>query len=151
MAMMERVVPNYVRALQQDARFKDCDWPVLKCGDIKAPFERMTYETAMRDYSIDRPDLRSRDLRLTELTEWSKTCSFNAFKTAAEASGLVKGLRCPGMAEKFSRGQIGNLERDAKGMGAGGLASLKVLDGKLDGAIAKFFPEAEQRSPSHEK
>ena len=144
MALLEKVVPNFVRALQQDARFKDCDWPVLKCGEVKAPFERMTYETAMRDYSIDRPDLRSRELRLTELTDWAKGCSFNAFKQAAEGGGLVKALRCPGMAEAFSRGQIGNLERDAKGMGAGGLASLKVADGKLDGAIAKFFPAGEQ-------
>ena len=143
-ALMERVVPNYVRALQKNPLFKDCDWPVLKCGEVKAPFERMTYETAMRDYSIDRPDLRSRDLRLTELTDWAKGCSFNAFKSSAEGGGLVKALRCPGMAEAFSRGQISNLERDAKGMGAGGLASLKVADGKCDGAIAKFFPAGEQ-------
>ncbi len=144
--LMEQVVPAYVRALQQDPTFKDCDWPVLKCGEVKAPFERMTYETAMRDYSIDRPDLRSRDLKLTELTEWSRACSFNAFKTVAAGGGLVKGLRCPGMAEKFSRGQISNLERDAKGMGAAGLAALKVTATGLDGAIAKFIPQPEQES-----
>ncbi|MBP9891396.1 MAG: aspartate--tRNA ligase [Planctomycetes bacterium] len=152
MGLLEKVVPNFVRALQQDPNFKDCDWPVLKCGEVKAPFERMTYETAMRDYSIDRPDLRSRDLRLTELTAWAKTCSFNAFKGAAEA-GLVKALRCPGMAEAFSRGQISNLERDAKGMGASGLASLTVgapvsvgatYMSPLQGAIAKFIPAVEQ-------
>ncbi|MCC6465011.1 MAG: aspartate--tRNA ligase [Planctomycetes bacterium] len=148
-ALLEQVVPNFVRALQQDKRFADRDWPVLKCGELKAPFERMTYETAMRDYSIDRPDLRSRDLRLSDLTAWAKGCSFNAFKTAAASGGLVKALRCPGMAETFSRGQISNMERDAKGMGAGGLASLTVgvqHAAPLQGAIAKFFPEAEQRA-----
>lgn len=145
-ALLEGVVRNFMRDLQQDVRFAHTGWPVVKAGEIKTPIERMTYETAMRDYSIDRPDLRSRELKLTELTDWAKTCSFNAFKQAAAGGGMVKALRCPGMAEAFSRGHIGNLERDAKGMGAGGLASLKVLDGKLDGAIAKFFPEAEQQS-----
>ena len=169
--LLEKVVPNFVRALQQDVRFADTGWPAIKAGEIKTPIERMTYETAMRDYSIDRPDLRSRDLRLTELSQWSKTCSFNAFKSAATSGGMVKALRCPGMAESFSRGQISNLERDAKGMGASGLASLKVEKyasrqatggmgalglasqnvkaqhaGPLDGAIAKFFPEAEQQA-----
>ena len=32
MGLLEKVVPNFVRALQQDPNFKDCDWPVLKCG-----------------------------------------------------------------------------------------------------------------------
>jgi aspartyl-tRNA synthetase len=105
----------------------------------------MTYEQAMRDYSIDRPDLRSRDLKLTDLTEWSRGCSFNAFKTTAH-DGLVKGLRCPGMADAFSTGQLKNLERDAKGMGATGLANLKVTAAGLEGGIAKFFPEAEQQA-----
>lgn len=148
-ALLEGVVRNFVRDLQQDLRFANTGWPVVKAGEIKTPIERMTYETAMRDYSIDRPDLRSRDLRLTELTEWAKTCSFNAFKSAAQGGGIVKALRCPGMAEAFSRGQISNLERDAKGMGAGGLASLTVgaqHASPLQGAIAKFFPAGEQQA-----
>jgi aspartyl-tRNA synthetase len=119
---------------------------VLKAGKLKPPFERMSYEQAMQDYSIDRPDLRSRELRLTDLTEWARGCSFNAFKGVAEKGGLVKGLRCPGMAEQFSTGQLKNLERDAKGMGATGLANLKVAAGGLEGGIARFFPESEQQA-----
>src|SRR5690606_29958522 len=106
---------------------------------------------------IDRPDLRSRELKLTDLTGWAATCSFNAFKGVAEKGGLVKGLRCPGMAEQFSTGQLKNLERDAKGMGATGLANLKVTNSPasngraqggtaLEGGIAKFIPEAEQQA-----
>ncbi|MCC7508528.1 MAG: aspartate--tRNA ligase [Planctomycetes bacterium] len=146
MELFEKVVVAVVNALQSDARLQDMDWPVLKAGKLRTPFERMDYETAMRDYSIDRPDLRSRDLRLTDLTRWARTCSFNAFKGTAEKDGLVKGLRCPGMAESFSTGQLKNLERDAKGMGATGLANLKVSAAGLEGGIAKFIPEAEQKA-----
>jgi aspartyl-tRNA synthetase len=146
MELFERVVGSVFSALQGDPRLRDMDWPVLHAGHVTPPFERISYETAMRDYSIDRPDLRSREVKLTELNEWSRTCSFNAFKTVAAKGGLIKGLKCPGMAESFSTGQLKNLERDAKGMGANGLANLKVTASGLDGAIAKFFPEAEQKS-----
>ncbi|MCA8919309.1 MAG: aspartate--tRNA ligase, partial [Planctomycetes bacterium] len=126
--------------------FKDQSWPVLSGSEVSPPFERMSYEQAMRDYSIDRPDLRSRDLKLTDLTGWAAGCSFNAFKGVAEKQGLVKALRCPGLADGFSTGQLKNLERDAKGMGATGLANLKVTDAGLEGGIAKFIPEAEQKA-----
>ncbi|MBX3458627.1 MAG: aspartate--tRNA ligase [Planctomycetes bacterium] len=146
MELFEKVVVGIFEGLQSDPRLRDQDWPVLKAGKLQTPFERMDYETAMRDYSIDRPDLRSRELRLTDLSGWAKGCSFNAFKGAAEKGGLVKGLRCPGMAEAFSTGQLKNLERDAKGMGATGLANLKVTAAGLEGGIAKFIPEAEQKA-----
>lgn len=146
MELFEKVVANVFSDIRRDERFKDQSWPVLSESDVKPPFERMSYEQAMRDYSIDRPDLRSRELVLTDLTEWARACSFNAFKGVAEKEGLVKGLRCPGMGETFSTGQLKNLERDAKGMGAAGLANLKVTDAGLEGGIAKFIPEPEQKA-----
>ncbi|MCZ7604610.1 MAG: aspartate--tRNA ligase [Planctomycetota bacterium] len=150
MALFEKVVAAVFKALREDQRFKDQAWPVLSESSVAPPFERMSYEQAMRDYSIDRPDLRSRELKLTDLTQWAAGCSFNAFKGVAEKGGLVKGLRCPGMAEQFSTGQLKNLERDAKGMGAAGLANLAVVGTRgsvsLQGGIAKFIPEAEQQA-----
>ena len=144
--LFEKVVANVFTGIRSDERFKDQSWPVLNAGDVKPPFERITYEQAMRDYSIDRPDLRSRDLKLTDLTEWSAACSFNAFKGVAGKQGLVKGLRCPGLGDGFSTGQLKNLERDAKGMGASGLANLRVTEAGLEGGIAKFIPEPEQQA-----
>jgi len=146
MAEFEKVVVAMFKALESDPRFADTNWPVRNAGELQTPFERITHEQAMRDYSIDRPDLRSRDLKLTELNDWAKACSFNAFKGVATDGGLVKGLRCPGMGEEFSTGQLKNLERDAKGMGATGLANLKVTAGGLEGGIAKFIPEPEQKA-----
>ncbi|MBZ0136744.1 MAG: aspartate--tRNA ligase [Planctomycetes bacterium] len=146
MELFEKVVANVFSDIRRDERFKDQSWPVLSESDVQPPFERMSYEQAMRDYSIDRPDLRSRDLVLTDLTEWSRDCSFNAFKGVAGKEGLIKGLRCPGMGDTFSTGQLKNLERDAKGMGATGLANLKVTAAGLEGGIAKFIPEPEQKA-----
>ena len=146
MELFEKVVGNVFKGIREDARFKDQSWPVLSGSEVSPPFERMSYEQAMRDYSIDRPDLRSRDLKLTDLTGWAAGCSFNAFKGVAEKQGLVKALRCPGLVDGFSTGQLKNLERDAKGMGATGLANLKVTDAGLEGGIAKFIPEAEQKA-----
>ena len=146
MELFEKVVGNVFKEIREDARFKDQSWPVLSGSEVSPPFERMSYEQAMRDFSIDRPDLRSRDLKLTDLTDWAAGCTFNAFKGVAEKQGLVKALRCPGLGEGFSTGQLKNLERDAKGMGAAGLANLKVTDAGLEGGIAKFIPEPEQKA-----
>jgi aspartyl-tRNA synthetase len=146
MELFEQVVANILNTLRTEPVFADQPWPVRNSGAVKPPFERMTYEQAMRDYSIDRPDLRSRELVLTDLTPWAATCSFNAFKGVATKTGLVKALRCPGLGDAFSTGQLKNLERDAKGMGATGLANLKVTAAGLDGGIAKFIPAAEQKA-----
>ncbi|MCF6227821.1 MAG: aspartate--tRNA ligase, partial [Planctomycetes bacterium] len=133
MELFEKVVVEVFNSLAKDKRFVDMDWPVVGADPITGGFERITQADSMKYYSIDRPDLRSRDLKLTELNEWAGACSFNAFKGTVADEGLVKALRCPGLASEFSKGQLKNLERDAKGMGAHGLAWFKVKeDGALD-------------------
>ncbi|MDC1141575.1 aspartate--tRNA ligase [Planctomycetota bacterium] len=147
MELFESVVVEIFNSIATNERFSDMDWPVVGAEAISGGFERITHADSMKFYSIDRPDLRSRDLKLTELNEWAGACSFNAFKGTVADEGLVKALRCPGLAGEFSKGQLKNLERDAKGMGAHGLAWFKVQeDGSLDGPVVKFFPEEEQAS-----
>ncbi|MEE9312442.1 MAG: aspartate--tRNA ligase [Planctomycetota bacterium] len=145
MELFEKVVVEAFNSLAKDKRFSDMSWPVVGADPITGGFERITHADSMKYYSIDRPDLRSRDLKLVELNDWAGACSFNAFKGTVADEGLVKALRCPGLAGEFSKGQLKNLERDAKGMGAHGLAWFKVKeDGALDGPVVKFFPEEEQ-------
>jgi len=102
------------------------------------PFPRISYFDAMERFGIDKPDLRY-DLELKNITEWAKQSDFNVFKTAEE----IRVLPVPG-GEDLARKDIDELEKEAKTMGAKGLAWMKYVDGKMDGGISKFISEEQQ-------
>ncbi|MDH5577377.1 MAG: aspartate--tRNA ligase, partial [Betaproteobacteria bacterium] len=69
------------------------------------PFPVLRYEDAMRDYGVDKPDLRV-PLKLVELTEAMKDVDFKVFAAPANApEGRVAGLRVPG-GGALTRGEI---------------------------------------------
>jgi aspartyl-tRNA synthetase len=89
------------------------------------PFPVMTYEDAMRDYGVDKPDLRI-PLKLTELTDVMKDVDFKVFSGPANsAGGRVAALRVPGGAT-ISRSEIDAYTEYLRGLGAKGLAWIKV-------------------------
>jgi aspartyl-tRNA synthetase len=108
------------------------------------PFPVMKYEDAMRDYGVDKPDLRV-PLKLTELTDVMKDVDFKVFSGPANAAGgRVAALCVPGGAT-ISRSEIDAYTEYLRGLGAKGLAWIKVNElGKgaegLQSPIVKFFP-----------
>ncbi|TDM13054.1 aspartate--tRNA ligase [Macrococcus lamae] len=112
----------------------------VKGIDVKLPFPRMTYEEAMRDYGIDKPDTRF-DMKLKTLNELASMMDFKVFKDAVDNGGSVKALVVKESAEKYSRKDIDALQEYAKVYGAKGLAWVKVTEEGLNGPIAKFFDE----------
>ena len=109
--------------------------------DIPTPFPRMSYQQAMDDYGIDRPDTRY-DLRIKDVTDITRQMGFKVFDTAVEAGGVVRCIRVPGGAD-MTRKQTDTLTNDLKGIGAGGLPLVKVVAGDggtpaFQGGIAKF-------------
>ncbi|WP_419894999.1 aspartate--tRNA ligase [Macrococcus psychrotolerans] len=113
----------------------------VKGIDIVTPFPRMTYEEAMRDYGIDKPDTRF-DMKLVTLNELASKMEFKVFKGAVESGGAVKAIVVKGASDKYSRKDIGALQEYAKIYGAKGLAWVKVTEDGLNGPIAKFFEES---------
>ncbi|UBH07782.1 aspartate--tRNA ligase [Macrococcus armenti] len=113
----------------------------VKGIDIVTPFPRMTYEEAMRDYGIDKPDTRF-DMKLVTLNELASKMEFKVFKGAIENGGAVKGIVVKGASDKYSRKDIDALQEYAKIYGAKGLAWVKVTEEGLNGPIAKFFEES---------
>ncbi len=93
--------------------------------ELADPFPVMTYDDAIRDYGVDKPDLRV-PLKLTELTDAMKDVEFKVFSGAANApGGRVCALRVPG-AGALPRSQIDGYGEYAKTLGAKGLAWIKV-------------------------
>jgi aspartyl-tRNA synthetase len=109
------------------------------------PFPVMTYADAMRDYGIDKPDLRV-PLKLTELTDLMKRVDFKVFRHAAdESGGRVAALRVPKGGE-LTRKEIDDYSAFVSIYGAKGLAYIKVNDAAkpneegLQSPIVKFLP-----------
>ncbi len=91
------------------------------------PFPVLSYDDAMRDYGSDKPDLRV-PLKLTELTDVMKDVDFKVFSAPANAAGgRVAALRVPG-GGTLTRGEIDAYTEFVRGLGAKGLAWIKVND-----------------------
>jgi aspartyl-tRNA synthetase len=93
--------------------------------ELPAPFPVLSYDEAMRDYGSDKPDLRI-PLKLTEITDAVKDVDFKVFSGPANTpGGRVCALRVPG-GGVFTRGELDAYVEYAKGLGAKGLAWIKV-------------------------
>ncbi len=110
--------------------------------DVPLPLPRMTYAEAMRDYGVDRPDTRF-DMKLIDVTDIAQKMDFNVFRQALDKGGVVRCVVCPGGGE-MTRKETDGLTEEIKGIGAGGMPLVKVIDGDggkpaLQTGIAKFF------------
>ena len=102
--------------------------------EVTPPFPRMKYDDAMALYGSDKPDTRF-DMLLQDLTEVVKGVDFKVFSEAP----AVKAIVVKGAADNYSRKDIDKMTEVAKQYGAKGLAWVKVVDGELNGPVAKFL------------
>jgi aspartyl-tRNA synthetase len=94
-------------------------------AELPDPFPVMRYDEAMRDYGVDKPDLRV-PLKLAELTDVMQDVEFKVFSAPARlADGRVAALRVPGGGQ-LTRGEIDGYTDFVKALGAKGLAWIKV-------------------------
>ncbi len=106
--------------------------------DVALPLPRMTYDTAMGDYGVDKPDTRF-DLKLKDVTDIVRGSGFRLFSAAP----LVKAMKVPG-GESLSRKEIDDFTDFVKIYGAQGLAWIKVRPDEWQSPIAKFLSDAER-------
>ena len=92
---------------------------------LEDPFPVLRYDDAIRDYGVDKPDLRV-PWKLVELTDVMKDVDFKVFAGPANAAGgRVCALRLPG-GGALPRSQVDGYGETAKTLGAKGLAWIKV-------------------------
>lgn len=101
---------------------------------VTLPFPRMKYDDAMALYGSDKPDTRF-EMLLQDLTDLVKGVDFKVFSEAP----AVKAIVVKGAADNYSRKDIDKMTEVAKQYGAKGLAWVKVVDGELNGPVAKFL------------
>lgn len=109
--------------------------------EIKLPLRRMTYDESMSKYGSDKPDLRY-GLEIKDLTELSKDCGFGVFENTANDKGFVGAINITGAYSELSRKEISKIETELKGIGAKGLAFIKIDEnGEVSSPFAKFLKE----------
>ena len=126
----------------------------VKGMQISAPFPRMTYQQAMDEYGVDKPDTRFA-LKIKDAKTIFASTAFQAFRGVIDAGGYVRGLHLTHAQQEkhpFSRKDLDDLSKMAQQLGAKGLAWIKVEAPKegsqltLNSPIAKFLSAEEQAS-----
>ncbi len=106
--------------------------------ELKRPFPRMSYETAMALYGSDKPDLRY-GFTITELEGLKDKSDFQLFNSAEENNLSILGINFNGLAAAYSRKRLDKLVSYAKGIGASGLLWYKKEKGEASCSFNKFF------------
>src|SRR3989338_5938483 len=109
---------------------------VLGIG-IKQKFPRISHTEAIEKYGSDKPDLRF-GLEFIDVTEEAKGSDFQVFNKAEK-------IKCVNTEDKFSRNEIDDLIQFSIGVGAKGLAWMKVTGNGLESSIVKFFSKELQK------
>lgn len=112
-------------------------WKDVKGVDV-GTIPRMTYQQAMDDYGIDKPDTRFA-MKIHDLKSVVTGSGFKVFDDSLARQGIVRGIAAP-KGGAFSRGQLDKLTDLAKRAGAKGLVWIKVeADGSVSSPVSKFF------------
>ncbi len=110
--------------------------------DIPAPFPRYTYNEVMERFGSDKPDTRY-GMEIFDLTDNVRDCGFGVFKSAVEGGGSVRGITAKASVKTYTRKEIDKLTEFVRGIGAKGLAWIRLTDDGIASSFAKFMTEDE--------
>ena len=113
--------------------------------DIPLPLPRLTYREAMDRFGSDKPDTRF-GMELFDLSDEVRGCGFGVFTGALEAGGTVRGFTAKNAVSVYTRKEIDRLTEQAKGIGAKGLAWIRLTDDGIASSFAKFMSEDEMNA-----
>ncbi len=113
--------------------------------DIPLPLPRLTYKEAMERYGSDKPDTRF-GMEIFDLTDIVKDCGFSVFSSAVAGGGSVRGITAKGAVTTYTRKEVDKLTEFARGIGAKGLAWIRLTDDGIASSFAKFMTEDEMKA-----
>ena len=110
--------------------------------DVQLPLPRLTYKEAMERYGSDKPDTRF-GMEIFDLTDEVKDCGFSVFTSAIAGGGSVRGITAKSAVNTYTRKEVDKLTEFVKGIGAKGLAWVRLTDDGIASSFAKFMTEDE--------
>ncbi|MBO5066597.1 MAG: aspartate--tRNA ligase [Clostridia bacterium] len=113
--------------------------------EIPLPLPRLTYKEAMERYGSDKPDTRF-GMEIFDLTDIVKDCGFSVFSSAVADGGSVRGITAKGAVTTYTRKEVDKLTEFARGIGAKGLAWIRLTDDGIASSFAKFMTEEEMKA-----
>ena len=113
--------------------------------DIPLPLPRLTYKEAMERFGSDKPDTRF-GMEIFDLTEEVKNCEFSVFTSAISGGGSVRGITAKNAVNIYTRKEVDKLTEFVKGIGAKGLAWIRLTDDGIASSFAKFMTEDEMNA-----
>lgn len=113
-------------------------WKRIKGIELPLPFPRITYEEALYNYGIDKPDLRY-GMKIIHFADTVNNTEFKVFNDAISSGGTIAGIKLEG--KELSRKKIDEITDFVKSMGFGGLAYIKIAENEISSPIKKFLNE----------
>ena len=110
--------------------------------DIPIPFPRYTYNEVMERYGSDKPDTRF-GMELVDLSDIVRNSQLGVFSSAVADGGSVRGITAKNALKVCSKKQIKKLTEFVKGIGAKGLAWVRITDTEVESSFGKFMTEEE--------
>ena len=99
------------------------------------PFPRIPYDSAMREFGTEKPDLRN-PLRIADVTEHFAQSGFGLFARIVASGGIVRAIPAPGAATQ-PRSFFDKLNDWAREAGGGGLGYIVFEESGAKGQIAR--------------
>lgn len=112
------------------------------------PFKRIPYDEALEKYGCDDPDTRY-GLELQTVSDIFTETDLNVFRSVLEDDGIIKAVVAPGGAD-WSRSRLDGYEDEAKSLGAGGLAWIKINEDGWQSPIESFLSDEEKEALTDE-
>lgn len=113
--------------------------------DIPTPFPRYTYNQVMERFGSDKPDTRF-GMELFDLTDLVKDSGFAVFQNAVAGGGSVRGITAKNAVKTYSRKEIDKLTEFVRGIGAKGLAWIRLTDDGIASSFAKFMTQEQMQA-----
>jgi aspartyl-tRNA synthetase len=118
--------------------------------DLEEHFVRIPWETCMKKYGSDKPDLRFGN-EIHDVTNLFANTEFQVFKNVVDTNGMIGMLKFENASDKYSRKNLDQLQEFVKsGFKAKALAYLKQENGTLSGSISKVLSDTEKEAITKE-